>query len=134
MSYRKTFIALLCVFAFASIVTAQAPQATATPASTAAKPAALALVNGQPITLADLDPELTKMVEGLDAKIAEARRNTLDAMINEILYEVEAGKRKITVDQLLDTEAFNRIPAPTDAEVQAAYDANRAKRATRLSK
>jgi protein-disulfide isomerase len=131
MSCRKTFIALLCVLALASIVRAQAPQAAATPASMAAKPAALALVNGQPITLADLDPELTRMVEGLDAKIAEARRNTLDAMINEILYEVEAGKRKITVDQLLDAEAFNRIPAPTDAEVRAAYDANRAKLGTK---
>jgi protein-disulfide isomerase len=127
MTYRQTFIALLCVFALASVAMAQAPQATSTPAPAAAQSAVLAVVNGEPITLADLDPEVTKMVQGLDAKIAETRRNTLDAMINEILYEVEAGKRKITVDQLLDTEAFNRIPTPTDAQVKAVYDANRDK-------
>lgn len=127
MSYRKTFIASLCVIALASVVAAQAPQAASTPATNSAKTAALAVVNGQTITLGDLDPELTRAVEALDAKISEARRNKLDEMINEFLYEVEAEKRKISVDRLLDTEAFSRIRTPTDAEVQAAYDANRAK-------
>ncbi|MGB7925147.1 MAG: thioredoxin domain-containing protein [Pyrinomonadaceae bacterium] len=131
MGYRKTFIASLCIFTLAALVAGQSPQAASTPASTQGKTAVLALVNGQPITLANLDAEVIRMVEGLDAQIAEARRNALDTLINEILYEVEANKRQTTIDKLLDTEAFNRIAAPAEAEVRAIYDANRAKIGTK---
>lgn len=130
MSYRNTFIASLCVLALAATVAAQTPPAS-TPSPTTAKAPVLAIVNGQSITLADLDPEVGKMAESLDAKIAGARRNALDTLINEILYETEAARRKMTVDRLLDTEVFERIAAPTNAEVQAAYNANRDKLGTK---
>jgi protein-disulfide isomerase len=128
MSYRKTFIAALCILtALAASVSSQSSQN----ASTAAQPAALAMVNGKAVTLADLDPEVVKLAAGLDARIKEARRNALDTLINEILYEVEASRRKITIDRLLETEAFDRIAAPTEAEVQSTYKANRDKLGTK---
>lgn len=124
MSYRKTFVASLCILTAALAVAAQAPQNAVSSPSTPPKPAALGSVNGEPVTLADLDPAVSQMVESLDGKILEVRRNVLDAMINELLFEVEAGKRRITVDKLLDVEAFDRISAPTNAEIQSFYDAN----------
>ena len=130
MSYRKTLIAALCIFALAIPVAAQAPQATPDTKSTPSSQPALAFVNDQPITLADIDAEARKLAESLDEQIKEARRKMLDALVNEILFETEASVRKVTVDKLLDLEVFNRITAPTDAEIRALYDANRAKLGT----
>lgn len=130
MSYRKTLIASLCIFALAISVRAQTPQATPESQATPSSQPALAFVNDQPITLSDIDAEARKMAESLDEQIKEVRRKVLDALVNEILFETEAAKRKITVDKLLDQEVFNRINAPTDAEIRAFYDANRDKLGT----
>ena len=126
MRYRKTFVtAALCTLALATTIAAQSPQSSSS--RTPAKPTVLATVNNDPITLADLDPSVVEMVQTLDQKIIEARRQVLEAMINERLFEVEAGRRRISVDRLLDVEAFDRITPPTGAEIQAFYDTNRDK-------
>ncbi len=125
MDYRKRIVAALFVFALAVGVAAQSPQPTQANGAPAANAAALAFVNDQPITLADLDPEVRKMVDDLDKEIAEARRKELDNQIGTILIETEASKRKVTVEQLLESEVMSRITEPTDAEVQAVYDTNR---------
>ncbi|HEX8843253.1 MAG TPA: thioredoxin domain-containing protein [Pyrinomonadaceae bacterium] len=100
---------------------------TTTPAqkSTTPPPGTLAIVNGQAITLADFDPKVRQVVEGLDQKMPELRRDALDARINTILLENEAQKRKVTGEQLMDAEVNNLVKDPTDAEIQAVYDANR---------
>ncbi|HEX8650058.1 MAG TPA: thioredoxin domain-containing protein [Pyrinomonadaceae bacterium] len=126
MKYRKMFVtAALCTLALATTIAAQSTQSSSS--STPVKPSALATVNNDPITLADLDPSVSQKVQTLDQRIIESRRRVLDAMINERLFEVEAGRRRISVDRLLDVEAFDRINAPTNAEIQAFYDANRDK-------
>jgi len=148
MKYRNLIYALLVGLAFpASIVLAQrtrqgtTPQQpttrTTTPAkpsatpqttqrqTTTAAPGALATVNGQPITLADLDPQVRQVVEDLNKKMPELRKDALDARINTLLLENEAQKRKVTLEQLMDAEVNNKIKDPTDAEIQAVYDANR---------
>src|SRR5947209_12158227 len=148
MKYRNLIYALLVGLAFpASIVLAQrtrqgtTPQQpttrTTTPAkpsatpqttqrqTTTAAPGALATVNGQPITLADLDPQVRQVVEDLNKKMPELRKDALDARINTLLLENEAQKRKVTLEQLMDAEVNNKIKDPTEAEIQAVYDANR---------
>src|SRR5438270_6274684 len=152
MKYRNLIYALLVGLAFpASIVTAQktrqgtAPQQPATKTTTPAKPTAtpqtaqkqttttapapgtLATVNGQAITLADLDPQVRQVVEDFDKKMPELRKDALDARINTLLLENEAQKRKVTIEQLMDAEVNNKTKDPTDAEIQAVYDANRQK-------
>src|SRR5215213_8412438 len=52
------------------------------PALPPAAPVSLAVVNGQTVTTADLEPALRQEVEILDEKIAEARRSVLDLQIN----------------------------------------------------
>ena len=80
-------------------------------------PRALAIVNGQTLTTADLDPQIRQEVEALEGKIAETRRNMLNVTINTILLEMEARKRKLTTQQLYDQEVNKRIPQPTAAEI-----------------
>ena len=54
-------------------------------------PRALAIVNGQTLTTADLDPEIRQEVEGLEGKLAETRLTILDVTINTILLEMKQG-------------------------------------------
>jgi protein-disulfide isomerase len=146
MKYRNLACAvLLGLFIFAAHAMAQTPKSragqrpapkstpSATPRTTPAPkqtaiappPGALAIVNGQTITLADLDPKVREIVEGFDKNLPELRRDALDARINTILLESEAQKRKVTGDQLMDAEVNNRITEPTEAEIKAVYDANK---------
>ncbi len=105
------------------------PAAAATPArpqqQTAPAPGALAVVNGQTLTLADLDPKVREVVENFERNQANLRRDALDARINQMLLDAEAQKRKVTREQLMDAEINNRVTEPTEAEVKAVYDANK---------
>ena len=146
MKYRNlAYAVLLGLFIFAAQVTAQTPKSRTgqkpTPKSTpstkptpkpapkqtavAPPPGALAIVNGQTVTLADLDPKVRELVESFDKNMPELRREALEARINSLLLENEAQKRKVTGDQLIAAEVRNRITEPTEAEIKAVYDANK---------
>ncbi|HVG33268.1 MAG TPA: thioredoxin domain-containing protein [Pyrinomonadaceae bacterium] len=136
MSYRNFYAAVLVTFAFTPLAQAQTPRATpAAPArtTTAAKPAApqtpqaraLAVVNNQQITLADIDPQIRTTIENIDKDIAEVRRRALDMQIGRILLEAEAKKRNLTVDQLVKADLSGKVIDPTEAEIKSVYDANR---------
>lgn len=99
------------------------PVAAAPARSTA--PVALAIVNGQTLTTADLDPRIRAEVEGLEDKIAQTRRGMLDVTINTILLELEARKRKLSTQQLYNLEVSRRIPEPTAAAVSQFIEENR---------
>lgn len=102
------------------------PAATpATQSATATQPNALAIVNGQTVTLADLDPRIRTAVENLEKDMPNFRRDALQARINTLLLQNEAQKRKVTGDQLMDTEVNSRITDPTEAEIKTVYDANK---------
>lgn len=147
MKYRNLACAvMLGLFALAPQLAAQTPRPRAgqrpTPRSTptprpntppaqkttppvAAPPGALAVVNGQTVTLADLDPKVREVVEGFEANLPNLRRDALNARINTLVLESEAQKRKVTVEQLMDAEVNNLVTDPTEAEVKAIYDANK---------
>src|SRR5438128_4782196 len=78
------------------------PTATPTPAQqkqTATNPPApgtLATVNGQAITLADLDPQVRQVVDEFDQNMPSLRKDALDARNNTRRVEHEAQKRKVT--------------------------------------
>lgn len=151
MNYGKALAAAtLCIFLLTAIVTAQTPKSrpktnpkpptapatkpsptrTQTPAKTeptTTLPAGtLASVDDALITLNDLDPKVRAAVEGFDKEIAQMRRTALEDQIGTYLLEAEAKKRKVTLQQLLDTEVNSRLAPPTEAETKAFYDTNRA--------
>ena len=104
-----------------------------------AKPAAttVAIVNGEAITLADIeeqvkaailndpDPYLRAFYQDPVKAVPEARQRALDARINSLLIAAEAKKRGETVKQFVDAEINSRIEPPTEPEIRSAYDANR---------
>jgi protein-disulfide isomerase len=149
MRYRNfVCAAVLGLFVLSAVVTAQTPRPRAgqrptpratpkpTPAAPAATPApqqrqtapqpgALAVVSGQTITLADLDPKVRQVVEDFERNLPNLRRDALEARINQLLLDAESQNRKVTREQLMDAEVNNRVTEPTEAEVKAVYDANK---------
>ena len=109
------------------------PQKPADPA-----PAPLAIVNDTSITLADVgeqinaailndpDPYLRAFYLDPEKEIKEARQRALDARINSLLIAAEAKKRSKSPDEIVETEINAKITPPTEPEIQAAYEANRA--------
>ncbi|MDT4952714.1 MAG: hypothetical protein QOJ02_852 [Acidobacteriota bacterium] len=85
----------------------------------------LAMVNGQAIMLADLDPQVGQVVQGFTANMPSLRKDALDARISALLLESEAQKRKMTQDELMDAEVNKRVADPTEADIKAVYDANK---------
>jgi protein-disulfide isomerase len=142
MSNLKTvLVACACLLVLATVSAAQAqrrPRPTPTPmpakasasVQSATPPGTLAIVHGQPITLDDLDLSVRDLVNNLDKEIATARRAALDAKINTMLFEAEAMKRKVTVEQLLNQEVNSRVVPATEGEIRAVYDANSSQLAT----
>jgi len=104
------------------------PEPVPSPATAVAVPSApvpLALVNGQSITSADINPKVREEVEALEGRIAEARRQVLELQVNTLLLEGEAAKRKLTPQQLYDLEITRRITEPTAAEIDKFIQDNR---------
>jgi protein-disulfide isomerase len=104
----------------------QPTPSTTTPAIAAPRaPIPLASVNGQIITSAEIDPKVREEVEAVEARIDEARRQVVDLQINTLLLEIEAGKRKITPQQLYDLEVVRKITEPTESEINKFVEDNR---------
>ncbi len=104
------------------------PEPVPSPAAAVVAPSApipLAMVNGQSITSADINPKVREEVEALDARIAEARRQVLELQVNTLLLEVEAANRKMSPQQLYDLEIARRITEPTATEIDKFIQDNR---------
>jgi protein-disulfide isomerase len=101
------------------------PTPSSQPARPPAAPVALAVVNGQTVTTAELEPELRQELESLDDKIAAARRSVLDLQINTTLLELEAKKRRIDTHRLYELEVSSRVSTFTPAQIKKFLDENR---------
>jgi len=119
----------------ATAAAAATPQPSPTETSTSPS---LAIVNDTTFTAADIDPTVSEVIasdpdlylrdfyQDRAKAIREARQRAVDARISSLLIAAEAGKRKMTTDAFLDAEVNGKIANPTDAEVRAVFDANRA--------
>jgi protein-disulfide isomerase len=86
----------------------------------------VATVGGTPITRAALEKHVKAKLIELENERYEAEKEGLDEMIAEELFGQEAKARKVTPDQLTETEITAKVGAPTDQEIQQVYDANKA--------
>ncbi len=77
------------------------------------------------VILRDPDPYLRAYYADPEKETRESRQRALDARINSLLIVAEARKRGKSSDQIIETEINSHIPAPTEPEIKAAYDANR---------
>src|SRR5437660_1707263 len=119
--------------------TAAEPTSQPTPApSTENVSPTLAIVNDINISAADIEPQVRTAIENdpdpylhafyedRDKAIKEARERALTARINSMLLAAEAKKRGLTTEDFLEREVNGKVTPPSDAEVRAVYDANRA--------
>ncbi|HEV7396318.1 MAG TPA: thioredoxin domain-containing protein [Pyrinomonadaceae bacterium] len=89
-------------------------------------PTNLAILDGQTITISDIDPAVGQEIAKLGEKIAQARREMLDVQINTVLLEIESGKRKVPAQTFYDLEVAKKITEPTEAEINALIEQNKA--------
>ena len=82
--------------------------------------------NGRKFTAENLSSEVQALYLKSAERIAKARTALLEQQIVDILLETEAAARKTNADKLLETEVKSKVAAPTDAQIKAVYDANRA--------
>jgi protein-disulfide isomerase len=85
----------------------------------------LAAANGQTFTVKNLSPEAQKLYADLPSTIAAARKELFSQMLADTLFETEAKAKNQTIEKLLG-DVTAKVPAPTDAQIQAVYDANKA--------
>jgi protein-disulfide isomerase len=82
----------------------------------------VALIDGKPISEADLDERAAAQLTELNAKIFEIKDKALTEMIDEQLLNQEAGRLNLSVQQLLDREVDSRVAKPTPADVDSYYN------------
>ena len=98
----------------------------------------LATVNGKPITEEELTKAAASELETLEtqklqyeANYARERHqvleNSLGRLIEERLLNAEAARLGVSQKELLATEVDSKVKPPTQAEVEAFYEANKAR-------
>ena len=92
--------------------------------------AAVARVNGAPITEGELMVEMKPLLVAVENKFAEEvhaqRVRALDRLVEKRLLEARAKKEGVTVEALLDREVVRRVTEPAAPVLQAVYDQTKA--------
>ena len=87
----------------------------------------VAEVNGDAITAEDLERALGAKLRQLEEQIYDLKRQQLDALIAERLLAQEAARRGTSVAAFLDAEVTAKVGLVTEQEVEAFYQANKAR-------
>ena len=82
--------------------------------------AAVAMIDGQPITQAQLDERAAR-------QLYEVRQQTLEEMLAEQVLDKEAQAQGITREALLVREVTSKVTDPTQAEIDQVWEANKAR-------
>ena len=91
-----------------------------------APPGVIAFVNGVKITTNEVYDPIKDNVQMLQNQIAEGRNRELQVQIAKRLFETEAKRRGTTREKLLERELAGKVKDPTEAELQAFYEKNKA--------
>jgi len=136
MRASQVLFGICCAFLILPTCTAQSSKKAKTPDKAAEKapdkapektgsamPAAaeLATVDDQKITEEDLAPYVASQLRPIREQEYQIKKKALDTLIGQKLLEVEAKKRGLTTDKLLEQEVDAKVPEPTEVELAAIY-------------
>jgi hypothetical protein len=76
---------------------------------------ALARVNGQPILASQMEEEIRSQVLTLESRLYDVRQEWVQRKIDEALIEQEAGRRGVSVDELVRQEVDEQIRPAAEA-------------------
>ena len=116
-------------FANALRVTARvevAEQQVTPPTNEADLARVFATVNGANITSLDIEQSLLPLIYQVQKQVYALRKQDLDLKINDILLEEEAKRLQTTPRVLIDQNVRGRMSIPSDEQVRAFYDKNKA--------
>ncbi len=122
---RRSIAAARC--ALALLVLALMPDVPSAISADAPGAEAVAEVNGDAITVKDLERALGAKLSNLEEQIYSLKRQALEALIADRLLTQEAARRGISVSALVDTEVTAKVEPVADADVDAAYQAYKAR-------
>jgi len=86
----------------------------------------LVSVNGDPLRVDSINERMKSYVYKMEKGVYSIRKDILDRRINDLLVVAEANKRKIGPEEIVRTEITDKIKTPTDAEIAAFYEQNKA--------
>lgn len=109
----RILTALFISLAFAAPLAAQVPEQT------------LATVGTEKIVVADLSPEVAAAYVNLSQEVADFRKTLLDVQIADTVFGLEAAAKGQTVEKYTDI-IKSKVPDPSEADILAVYNANRA--------
>ncbi len=81
---------------------------------------------GNTITARELDEKTGDQMQELEKQKFQMRKQTLEQMVLEKLVKVEADKKGLTPEQWLKAEIDDKVPPPSDQEIQAMFEKNSA--------
>ena len=93
----------------------------------AAKDVPLALINGEPIAIDEVEKPLGAQISKLEEQIYALKRQRLEGIIQTRLLAKEAAKRGLSIPALLDAEVTSKVSPVTDQEIDTHYQANKSK-------
>ena len=127
---RRLLLSALFPFALAAQTPCLSPLAPKITPCKATTDEIVATIDGQPIKFADLDEDTRKSMEGLESKIAEARKQAAREEMDDVLLAREAARRNASVGQLIYNEVVMKTARPTEEDVKREIESrpNRYKR------
>jgi len=81
----------------------------------------VAVVAGEAISEQDLAEAAGPQLMQVRTQEYEAKSKILESLIRRKVVEMEAKKRNLTPDQLMEQEVDSKVPDPTDGEVEAYF-------------
>lgn len=116
--------------AAAAIIVVTGCSSKGAPARSLAAGDVVATIGSESITLSQIDEKALQQPASnyggskLSQALYEARRSALDEVVDDLLITQDAKARNTPRATLLQQEVTSKVPAITDAEVQAWYQAN----------
>lgn len=114
---------LVWLLGFPPLVSSQ----QAEPAPEATPSAVLATIEGHAITQADIEEHIKSAMLRLNTQIYTLKKRAVDALIDERLVAVEAAKRGLSRQELLQREVTDKAKTVTEEEIEAFYKAHKAR-------
>ncbi|MHB8878813.1 MAG: thioredoxin domain-containing protein [Myxococcaceae bacterium] len=76
------------------------------------------------ITAAEIDGELGDQFQEIEKQKYQMRVQAIDKLVIQALVKAEAAKKGLTEEQFLKAEIDDKVPPPSDAEIQAMFEQN----------
>jgi protein-disulfide isomerase len=134
MNHESPSIGRWAAVAFAGLLVASGitlwrlaePEVRAADAPASGDPEVYAVVGGQEITREEVEASVAADLLRLEQERHAALEKGLEGLIADRLASVEAEARGITVEELFEQEIADKVSQPTDEEVDAFYEKNKA--------